>query len=443
MANMIKINRDKAYAWIKKVDILSSEGTVSLFCGTDSNNKLYLSAEIASTDETRQLEASVEASRVGKADVIQHVVVKAADFVSMAGEVIGYGNADKDKEITLEQKKGKLIISKDNIRLDIDILADSAVVLQKKEVERTVFVSQLYTADLLHLLKDCGRFYEADGSIETLRNLELICTDTSLSLAGGTRYIFGYDRVNCKVKHAAKWDEAAASYRQSFPNETNGVLIALPGIFAGILATALASTDKEMVVIMVDDRYLHLKFDELACISVRLTAKSQDFSKFKQIMTAQGEQEFCLDKSQLESAVRILSKKLNLSKEIGSGVPLRFCAGKNKNMVVSIADNRIEVPFVDGSVDGLDLFVLPKLIMDILTSVKTGNVLVKVVEYMKGKSVVMVGNGDVESGYADGTTKALAMIFDRESGEQAQARYLNGLTQEEAEKATKKEGEGA
>lgn len=431
MANIIKINKDEAAALVKKVAILSNEGAVSLSCGTDANDKLYLSAEMASADETRQLEVAVAAFRVGKAEAIQ-CVVKAADFVSMAGEVISYGNAGKD--IVLEQKNGKLIIRKDNIRMDVDILTDTVVELQKKDAERTVFVSQLYTADLLHLLKDCGRFYDLDGKLETLRNLELICTNSSLSVAGGTGYTFGYDCVNSKAKPAAKWDEAVAAYKQSFPNEADGVLIALPGMFAGILATALATTDKEMVVLMVDDKYLHLKFDELACISVRLTAKSQDFSRFKQIISAQGEQEFCLDKSQLDAAVKILGKKLSLSKEVGSGVPLRFCAGKGKSMVVSVADNHVEIPLVEGSADGLNIFVMPKLIADILAPVKAGNVLIKAIQYMNGRFVVTVGNGDVKGGYMNGTTKALVMTFDQEMGEQAQARYLSGLTQKEAEK---------
>ena len=429
--NIIKVNHADAVTLVKRISILS-EGSLYLSCGKDKEEHLFLQAEVAIKDETKQMRDAVPVSLGGKDAETIDCVVKASEFVAMANEVLSF---DKEEDLVLEQVTGKLILKNKQVKLDIHLIEESVEL--KSVSNETVLMAQIYNADLSYLLKDICKFYDPDGNQKSeLKNMEFIFSGKSLSVSGTTGYVFGYDRVNAAVKPGAMWKDAADAYKQKHPDE-DAVVIAVPGVFTGFLASALATSSMEKVVMIIDDKYMHLRIDNMAMASIRLTDKCQDMSVFKQKFAEEPEQAFAVDKAVFESAVKMLDRKLSLEKAVGAGVPLHL-AQKGKNLVIEVCDNKVEVPVVEGCVDDLDIYVLPKLLMDIMNPVKAGNMLIRVVPHLKAH-VFVCGNGSIADGFSDGSAKTLAQCFLNNLAEQAQARFAAGKSVEEKKKEKKAE----
>lgn len=430
MANIIKMDHIAANNLVKRIAILSNESYVSLSCGKNDKEKMFLQIAIASADGTRQLKDAVPVALEKHAQAIS-CVTKASDFCTIAGEILRYG---KEEDLILEQIPGKLIIRNTQVRLDVNLVAMEVDIQDVSE--DAMLIGQIYTKDLSHLLKDCGRFFDPDGvKQEALKNLEFVFNAESVSVTGCTGYAIGYDRVNAKVKPGSLWETAAKAYAEINKEEGNeSVQVAVPGIFINTLVSALDSTVMEKVIMVVDKKYLHLKFDAMACVSVRLSDRCQNMKAFKNMIAAEGEPLFAIDKEQFEASIRLLDKKLNLDKAVGAGVPLHL-SQKDNNLAVSVADNTVQIPLAEGSVTGLDVYLLPKLLLTCLSTIRPGNVLVKVVTNGANQTVLVLGNGTLESGYSDGATKTLVVCFNHDSGEQMHARFAAGKSKDDKDES--------
>lgn len=414
---MIKINSQALINLIKGIDIIAKEGwNLQLSTASASKGK-FLQALCIAPDETIQTVVSTPLEN-DQPDFA--AIIKSKEFV-IADGIAALSKSD----VHVDAKGSKLVFSNDmcNIAMDM-VTAEVKRVAVKKECCK--YSLEIERTELLDILKHAIRYLNDD----TTPNVILHVKERSITASGTNRNAVGYATADCMVQQGAKWDEACSSYEPVSPEEAPGCDTAIPGKFVSILISALSLSKANRVSLIVDNKYLHLRYDSYGIISVRLSERIMKLNMFWNIVEAPAEECFAVEKSCFEAAVKLICRRLDINKALSANVGIHLTINK-KNLEVSVAANKVQVPIVESSGKvSYDMYVTPAYLLTAIEACKAGNILIK--KSAACEKGFICANGTVKDGFSSKVSRILFMMLDAKVAQQSEARFASGITKEDA-----------
>lgn len=414
---MIKINSQALINLIKGIDIIAKEGwNLQLSTASASKGK-FLQALCIAPDETIQTVVSTPLEN-DQPDFA--AIIKSKEFV-IADGIAALSKSD----VHVDAKGSKLVFSNDmcNIAMDM-VTAEVKRVAVKKECCK--YSLEIERTELLDILKHASRYLNDDTS----PNVILHVKERSITASGTNRNAVGYATADCMVQQGAKWDEACSSYEPVSPEEAPGCDTAIPGKFVSILISALSLSKANRVSLIVDNKYLHLRYDSYGIISVRLSERIMKLNMFWNIVEAPAEECFAVEKSCFEAAVKLICRRLDINKALSVNVGIHLTINK-KNLEVSVAANKVQVPIVESSGKvSYDMYVTPAYLLTAIEACKAGNILIK--KSAACENGFICANGTVKDGFSSKVSRILFMMLDAKVAQQSEARFASGITKEDA-----------
>lgn len=425
----MKIKSEVLRSLIKRVDIVAKDGR-SLQLGTiKAKNNLYLQAMCSSPDETVHTVINLPLNQEQNGDEFA-TVIRSKEFI-IADCVASLS----DEDVSIEMKGTKLEFSNKISNVTIDTLLGSVNAINTDSTN-TKFSLEVNREAFLAALKDASR-YQGDDS---LANVVMHVKKESIIISSANQCAISYATVGCKVTPGPKWEDACASYTPVNEEEEAGCDTAVPGIFISYLVSALSLSSAERVYMIVDNKYLYLRYDGYSIISVRLSERFSKLNVIRANVELPSSECFAVEKASLEAAVKLLRKRLDLNKELSAGVGIHLTLKKGV-LVLSIADNKVMVPVVESSSKGItyEMYISPALLESAINICKPGNILIKKSEACKNGFIC--ANGSVKDGFADKAVRTMIMRLHDDQSRQQEARFASGLTEKEAkQKEEKKDG---
>lgn len=414
---MIKINSQALINLIRGIGIIAKEGW-NLQLSTASTTKgKFLQALCIAPDETVQTVVSTPLEN-NQPDFA--AAIKSKEFVIADGIAVL-----SKSDVHIAAKGPKLVFSNNMSTIAIDMVAAEVnrVAVNKEcckyslEIERT---------DLLDILKHSIRYLNEESS----PNVILHVKERSITATGTNRNAVGYATADCMVQQSAKWDEACAAYEPVSPDEAPGCDTAIPGRFVSILISALSLSKANRVSLIVDNKYLHLRYDSYGIISVRLSERILKLNTFWNIVEAPAEECFAVEKSCFEAAVKLICRRLDINKALSANVGIHLTINK-KSLVVSVAANKVQVPIVESSGKvSYDMYVTPAYLVTAIEACKAGNILIK--KSAACEDGFICANGTVKDGISSKVSRILFMMLDAKVAQQSEARFASGIKKENA-----------
>lgn len=414
---MIKINSQALINLIKGIDIIAKEGWNLQLSTTSASKGKFLQALCIAPDETIQTVVSTPLEN-DQPDFA--AIIKSKEFV-IADGIAALSKSD----VHVDAKGSKLVFSNDmcNIAMDM-VTAEVKRVAVKKECCK--YSLEIERTELLDILKHASRYLNDDTS----PNVILHVKERRITASGTNRNAVGYATADCMVQQGAKWDEACSSYEPVSPEEAPGCDTAIPGKFVSILISALSLSKANRVSLIVDNKYLHLRYDSYGIISVRLSERIMKLNMFWNIVEAPAEECFAVEKSCFEAAVKLICRRLDINKALSVNVGIHLTINK-KNLEVSVAANKVKVPIVESSGKvSYDMYVTPAYLLTAIEACKAGNILIK--KSAACENGFICANGTVKDGFSSKVSRILFMMLDAKVAQQSEARFASGTTKEDA-----------
>lgn len=428
----IIINNESAKKMVKRVSVILS-GNVMLNA-VNVHDAWSLTSVCQTPDQTMQVVQSIacEKGSMKKEGETFSCVTRAADFATIVGMI----SELDDGNITLTLKDGSLVVQNKVTSMKLDTIT-SVLTPIGADSASSRFSAIVGRLDLLHLIKDAGKFWSESENALTVNTI-WHTTESSLGVNSCSGWTFGYDVVPALIRPGTKWEEACASYMAAHPEDEKGCDTAVPGAFLNSLVSVLSLTSMDKVSLSLDSKYMHLLFDEKSMLSVRLAAQCLDVARFHGMIAASTPVEVAVDKSQLETAVKAIKKRLDLAGKLSAGVGIHLMssgAGSKAALIVKVGDNKVSVPIVAGADEevDLDLYVNPELLESAISASRGGNIVLKTTS-----ATAVVCNGTVGEQFAPGNTKVLVVGMRADSGAKAEAKFVAGVVEDE--KPGKKSG---
>lgn len=419
MSKLVLTN-DSMRSLVSKIKVVT--GKLALEAVKSEEEVVTLSAACVSDNETVQTVLQAECKKNSLKEGSFACIVKSIDFVVMAEAVISLDDGPiqliLNKTLTIKNKMASM---------NVDILADTDVKACAVNQEKSRFMMVTGRLDMLHLVKDCSRFWAVDDGKAAIANTVWHITEHAVTASSCSGVIFAYDTVPARVVAGKEWDTACNAYAANHKDEEKGCDIAVPGMFMSYLSSALVMSGMEKVQVLVDNKYLHLLYAEKSMLSIRLSADVLDMKKYIEMVLAPAETMLSLDKGKFELSVKVLKKKLELSKVLAQGVPLHFSIQKG-NLISRVGENTIAIPLIEKSENDVSLYMSAALLESALATEKAGNVVLK----MDCQKLILY-NGSVENGPAAASTKVMVIGVHPEEGKKAEARFNAGIMEEEEE----------
>ena len=414
---MIKINSQALINLIRGIGIIAKEGW-NLQVSTASTAKgKFLQALCIAPDETVQTVVSTPLEN-NQPDFA--AAIKSNEFV-IADGIAALSKSD----VHIATKGSKLIFSNDMSTIAMDMVtAEVNRVAVNKECCK--YSLEIGRTDLLDILKHAIRYLNDEVS----PNVILHVKERSITASGTNRNAVGYATADCMVQQGAKWDEACATYEPVSPDEAPGCDTAIPGKFISILISALSLSKANRVSLIVDNKYLHLRYDSYGIISVRLSERIMKLNTFWNIVEAPAEECFAVEKSCFEAAVKLICRRLDINKALSANVGIHLTINK-KSLEVSVAANKVQVPIVESSGNvSYDMYVTPAYLVTAIEACKAGNILIK--KSAACENGFICANGTVKDGFSSKVSRILFMMLDAKVAQQSEARFASGTKKEDA-----------
>lgn len=414
---MIKINSQALINQIRGIGIIAKEGwNLQLSTASASTGK-FLQALCIAPDETVQTVVSTPLEN-DQPDFA--ATIKSNEFV-IADGIVALSKSD----VHVDAKGSKLVFSNDMSTIAMDMVtAEVKRVAVKKECCK--YSLEIERTELLGILKHAIRYLNDD----TTPNVILHVKERRITASGTNRNAVGYATADCMVQQGAKWDEACSSYEPVSPEEAPGCDTAIPGKFVSILISALSLSKANRVSLIVDNKYLHLRYDSYGIISVRLSERIMKLNMFWNIVEAPAEECFAVEKSCFEAAVKLLCRRLDINKALSANVGIHLTINK-KSLEVSVAANKVQVPIVESSGKvSYDMYVTPAYLLTAIEACKAGNILIK--KSAACEKGFICANGTVKDGFSPKESRILFMMLDAKVAQQSEARFASGITKEDA-----------
>ena len=356
--------------------------------------------------------------------------VKSKEFIIVDGVV-----ALSENDISIDAKGSKLIFANELSTIAVDML-ETEVKGISADKSNSKYSLEISRDALLEILK-ISICYIDDN---LWPNVVLHVKEQSITATGTNGNAIAYAKAECTVQPGAKWDDACAAYVASIKsnaptqNDMPGCDTAIPATFITYLISALTLSNASSVNLIVDNKYLHLRYDANSIISVRLSSKIPPVNSFWSIAETPPEECFAVEKSRFEAAVKLIRKRLDINKAVGANVGIHLTTHK-KAFEISVADNNVQVPIVESSAHpSYDKYVAPAYLESAISACKAGNILIKITPgYEK---FFICANGTVKDGFTPKAPRILFAMLNPDTAKQSEARFASG---KEIEKKDAKE----
>mgnify|MGYP006916105593 CR=1 FL=1 len=436
---------------VRRLQVVArDESVLQIAAGMDSQNKPALTAASISSDESVQLILYVSTEKNPEEEKDFGVSVRGVDFCSMTDSILG---VDNQGPVSFSPKGNSIFIKNSASSIKIDLVNRQLKVASMNQ-EHIKFIGIVGREDLLRLVKKAGKYGKAADKVE-LQNVVWHVNSSEqpanpddkslflgdLTVTSCSNAAIGHGKIPTVLMKMGKWDDAVKAYAEQHKEEGTGFDFAVASSCIDYIANILTLTDMEKIQLCVDDKYLHVLFDDSAMLSVRLASKFCDLGAIKQLFSAKAESQIVVDMKYFMLATGILNKKRMLNSKLGEHVAIRLISkadsGKQKegkrSLVLKIAENSVEIPIIE-STDSpdIDIFFSPALLNEGFSSQNPGNVIINVLG-----DKILLANGGIESGYTKDATKVLLASIKHAEGEKMEARFASGIVEEEDESKDK------
>lgn len=416
----MKIKSNALRNLIKRVEIVAKDGWNLHLSGVQSKAGPFLQALCIAPDETIQTIVNMPLED-GQPDF--QATIKSKEFIIADGVA-----SLSESNVSIAVDGSKLVSSNEVSTMTIDMI-EAEVKGVKADKGNSKYSLEMNREDLLAILKSASRYLDDNY----LPNVVLHVKERSITASGTNRNAVGYAMAECVVQPGTTWDDACASYKPASPDEAPGCDTAVPGIFISYLISALALSNANKVSLIVDNKYLHLRYDGYSIISVRLSERIPQINMFWNIVEAPAEECFAVEKSRFEAAVKLLRKRLDINKHLSANVGIHIAICK-KNLEVSVAGNKVQVPVVESSgAISYEMYVTPAYLESAIAACKAGNILIK--KTAACENGFICANGTVKDGFSPKTSRTLFMMLDTNVAKQSEARFASGIIEDDAETA--------
>ncbi len=409
---MITINNQSLINLIKGIGIIAKDGWNLQLSSAQAATGKFLQALCIAPDETVQ---TVVTTPLENDQPDFAAIIKSNEFIISEG-IAGLSKSN----VHIAAKESKLIISNDMSTIAVDMVKAEVkgVAVNKQNCKYSLEMDRI---ELLEILKHAIRYLNDDVT----PNVILHVKEQSITASGTNRNAVGYARADCKVQPGDKWDEACASYEPISSDEKPGCDTAIPGKFVSYLISALSLSKVNRVNLIVDNKYLHLRYDGYSILSVRLSERIMKLNMFWDIVEAPAEECFAVEKSRFESAVKLIRRRLEINKALSANVGIHLTIRK-KSLEVSVAANKVQVPIVESSGKiSYDMYVTPSYLETAIDACKAGNILIK--KSAKCEKGFICANGSVKDGFSLKVPRILFMMLDAKIAQQSEARFASGV----------------
>lgn len=402
---------------IKRIGIVAKDGWNLQMATKQVRSGLFLQALCMAPDETVQTIVNMPLES-GEPDFRK--TIKSKEFIIIDGLA-----ALSENDVAIDIKGSKLKFSNDVSTMEVDVVA-SEVKGANADKSNSKYSLEINKDEFLEILKNVIRYANSNF----YPNVILHVKERSITVSGLDSNAVCYAKAECLTQPGAKWDEACSAYEPLTPDEKPGCDTAVPTMFISYLISALALSSANSVSLIVDSKYLHLRYDNYSIISVRLCERILKVNKFWSVVEAPPEECFAVEKFRFEAAVRLLRKRLDLNKALAANVGIHLTVHK-KALVVSVADNTVQVPIVESSDHPTyDMYVAPAYLDFAIAACKAGNILIKKIPAYEQSFIC--ANGTVKDGFSPKASRTLFMMLNMNTAQQSEARFASGTVKEDA-----------
>lgn len=413
----MRIKSNVLRSLIKRIDIVAKDGWNLQLSTIQVKTGIFLQALCMAPDETVQtiVNMPLEDGESGF-----RAAVKSREFVIADGVA-----ALSEKDVSIAAEGSKLVFSNDISTMAVDMV-EAEVRGVNADKKNSKYSLEINKEEILTILKNAIRYLDDNRS----PNVVLHVKERSITASGTNCNAVGYAMAECMVQQGTKWDDACASYKPLSPNEAPGCDTAVPGTFVSFLIGALTLSNAGNVSLIVDNKYLHLRYDGNSIISVRLSERIPQLNRFWSIVEAHAEECFAVEKSRFEAAARLIRRRLDLNKALAASVGIHLTIHKGC-LELSVADNKVQVPVVESSSKpSYDMYVTPMYLESAIAACKAGNILIKKTPTCEGGFIC--ANGTVKDGFSLKASRTLFMMLDTNVARQSEARFASGIVKDDA-----------
>jgi len=409
---MIQIHSQLLIDQIKRIGIIAKDGWNLQLSTAQAKTGKFFQALCMAPDETVQTVVNMPLED-NQPDFA--ATIKSNEFV-IADGIAALSKSD----INIAAKGSKLVYSNDMSTIAVDMV-EAEIKRVAINMQYCKYSLEMDRTELLEILKHAIRYLNDDIS----PNVILHVKERSITASGTNRNAVGYAMADCVTRHGAKWDEACASYEPASPKEAPGCDTAVPGKFVLFLISALSLSKVNRVSLIVDNKYLHLRYDGYSIISVRLSERIIKLNMFWNVVETPAEECFAVEKSCFEAAVKLICRRLEINRALSANVGIHLTIHK-KALEVSVAANKVQVPIVESSGKVFyDMYVTPAYLMTAIEACKTGNILIK--KSAACENGFICANGTVKDGFSAKSSRTLFMMLDANVAKQSEARFASGI----------------
>ncbi len=420
----MNIKRGILESMIKRIGIVAKDGWNLQISTKQAKSGLFMQALCLAPDETVQTIVNMP---LESGDPDFRKTIKSKEFIVIDGLA-----TLSEGDVSIEPKGSKLRFSNDVSTMEIDMVA-SEVKGANADKKNSKYSIEINKDEFLDILKNAIRYTDNNA----YPNIILHVKERSITVSGLNGNALCYARADCITLPGNKWDEACSAYEPLTTDEAPGCDTAVPAMFVSFLISALSLSSANSVSLIVDSKYLHLRYDNYSIISVRLSERILKVNNFWSVIESPPEECFAVEKLRFDAAVRLLRKRLDINKALAANVGIHLTVHE-KALVVSVADNLVRVPIVECSGNPTyDMYVAPAYLDSAIAACKAGNILIKRIPGYE-KSFICA-NGTVKDGFSSKVPHTLFMALNMETAQQSEARFASGIevTKEEAKAQNK------
>ena len=404
----IKVSVEEMKVFLRKIGILGGDKVVTLTACRVSESKMLLQGTVVGNDKVTQMLAAADVASVPKDAGVNVPYMQFATpvgaFNTMVNSLLLFG-----EDIVLEEKNGvysvKTSSGSGSMKLDVVEPIPETVSVNAEMGAATVGVSK---AEFMRLFKDAGKYCKLTDETG-LQNAIFTILEGGVKLVASDGLALGYGKAAAEVRFVEKANE-----KEEVEGEEEVVAkeleLAIPGVFIPYITSVCNLSSQETILLFVDDKYLHIRYEQTDMLSLRLGASKRNFQAILEVAQASFDNAIAVDKACFEHAVKMLTQRLALAGEKNVGIRmestkkgLKLSCGGNNVAIVKYQEDAEEVE--------VDRFLMPDKLSELCASLKPGTM---VLGFPEGKGM-SAGNGDKESGVADGSTLVFTITLEYEA----------------------------
>lgn len=342
----------------------------------------------------------VDAPEDAGGDVYMKFVAKAADFLSLADMEASLvdsvsiceengafffateGTESKIKIPTIAGYSEEQIgINKEKIKASVKI-KKSALIRLFRDGVKSVSDKLDHPAGIGHAVLHIGKdkFYMAstDGA------------RVSYSAAG---------EGDVTLADAPAFDVAVKEYQETRKTDETALEIGVPFGLSAQVVSALSTTEQDVVVLRVDDRFIHVTYDSQSIISIAQAAVTPNISVVLNAYVYNKDyvMRFVVDKDLFTKAMALPMRARKISGAEANGMGIRLMQMPNGINLSFGKDCSVTVSYVGTKGEGeVDMFLHPDHLSAVAGAMPSGNLLMEVISIGKGNLGVSFSAGDAE-----------------------------------------------